>query len=395
MKRRYLTFEDRGVLVGFRARRMQFVRCRPSRSEPGQLEALVPNWTANGGLAADLVLNFGDIAAWGNLEGFDRVLFDRLVERASVFDGRVDPVLMREIRLAADVDLGDPAQAATARFELAISERDARRSLLEIVAMFGRHVAERAQKQGLHRLSGDVLFELADRSPEELRQLVGIIAKVMARGSDVSGDVLRQRLDMISAFAAPICSMVTADGEGVVGYLSRQYRMVEILHDTMRSWSEGRSHEMRSDATLICNNVGSFMLYAQGRAGEIRRAVLDERQYLEDVAHGNLIRAIAQERVRIAFALDGWSVHAASWARALREDAEAQLAALAHILRDMPKAPAELDEELMRVSEAQSEMTFRGKLVKEFHTWSNDSLDRELHDRVVASRETPLRPFTY
>lgn len=394
MKRRYLTFEDRGVLVGFRARRMQFVRCRPSRTEPGGLEALVPNWTATGGLAADLVMKFGDLAGWGNLDGFDRVLFDRLVERARAFDGRVDPVLMREIRLAADVDLGDPAQAATARFELAISERDARRSLLEIIAMFGRHVAERAQKQGLHQLSGDVLFELADRSPEELRHLVRIIAKVMARGTDVSGDVLRQRLDMISEFAAPICSLVTADGEGVVGYLSRQYRMVETLHDTMRTWGEGQSHEMRSDAALICGNVTSFLLYAHTRAGDIRRNVLEERQYLDDVAHGNLIRAIAQERVRIAFALDGWSVHAAAWARALREDHDAQFAALALILRDMPKAPVELDEELSRVRESQNEMMFRGKLVKDFHVWSNDSLDRELYDRVVAGRESAARQAT-
>jgi hypothetical protein len=389
MRRRYLSFEDRGVLVGFQGKRLGLVRCRPKRDDGKGYEALIPNWTGDHFSSFnDMVLPFAGLATWAPIEGYNRALFDRVVAQAAQLDGHMDPILMRDIRLATDIELGDERAQQVARFEVAITERDAQRSLLEVIAMFGRDVADRVRKDGLAQLSGDVLFHLADRSPEELRQLVKIIAGAVARGGKLSGEELSARLDRIAEFAAPISSLVTEDSDGVVGYLSRQFKAVERLHDGLKAYGEGNSQtlEMQSALRLVCANTMSFMLFAHARAQDIRRQVLEDRRYLDEAEHERLLQAIGQERVRIAFALDGWAMHADAWERAGASPAERD-AVIARIMRDMPKPPVEVDEELIRVKAENDAVTFRGRTVMELHSWANDSLDEELYERVKAGRE--------
>ena len=386
MRRRYLSFEDRGVLVGFQGRRLGLVRCRPVRDGCETYDAMIPNWSGDNFVGFnDLVMPFASLGSWGTIDGYNEVLFERVIGQAERLHGHMDPIMMREVRLATDLEIGDERAQGIAKVELAITERDAQRSLLEIVAMFGRHVAARVKKGDLNKLSGEVLFHLADRSPDELRQLVRLIATAMSRGGRLTGEELRERLDKISEFASPICSLVTSESDGVVGYLSRQFRMVERLHDGIKDHAEACHAEVREAARLICVNTMSFMLYAQSRAELIRTQVLEERRYLDDSEHLHLLQLIAEERVRIAFALDGWSMHAEAWDEAGRDPARRE-AVIAGIMRDMPKPPVEVDEELVRVRNENGSMTFRGRTVRELHSWSNDLLDQELYDRVMAGR---------
>jgi len=388
MRRRYLSFEDRGVLVGFQGRRLGLVRCRPVRDDRQHYDAMLPNWSGDNFVGFnDLVMPFAGLASWAPIAGYNQVLFDRVLAQADKLHGHMDPIMMREVRLATDLEIGKQRAQRIARFELTITERDAHRSLLEIVAMFGRHVAERVRKGELHQLSGEVLFHLADRSPDELRQLVRIIATAMSRGGRLSGEQLRERLDKIAEFAAPICSLVTDEPDSIVGYLSRQYRLVEKLHDALKGYAENCHAEVREAVQLICANTMSFMLFARARAEYIRAQVLEERRYLDDREHVRLLQAIAEERVRIAFALDGWAMHAEAWEEA-GEDPARREAVIARIMRDMPKPPVEVDEELVRVRTENGSMMFRGRTVRELHSWSNDTLDQELYERVMAGRET-------
>ncbi len=388
MRRRYLTFEERGVLAGFKNRRMTFVRCRQSRDGGARFEALVPNWAGESASSHnDMIMPWTALPNWCPLEGYDRVLFDLITAQFERYDGYIDPILMHEIRLSADREHGDPNQREAATLELATAERDLQRSLLEVVALFGRHVAERVQRAGLADLSGNILFTLADKSPDELRQLVRIIATAVARNAGISGDTLRVRLDRTAEFASPICSLVTSDQMGTVGYLSRQFRRVEGLHDELRFFGRDQPIELQEDINLVCANTMTFMLYAHARAEILRRQVLDEKSYTSELEHQTLLRGVAEERIRISFALDGWAQHATNWIQSQGAGLQGQIAAIGCIMRDMPKPPMEVDEELTRVKHENGSMAFRAKQVRELHSWGTNELDMELYARVMAGRE--------
>lgn len=367
---------------------MAYVRCRRARDGSARFEALVPNWAGeHAGSFNDMIMPWAAVPNWSPLDGYDRVLFDHVQAQFERYDGYIDPILMHEIRLAADREHGDPEQQQAAVLELAIAERDLQRSLLEVVAMFGRHVVDRVRKAGLADLSGNVLFTLADRSPDELRQLIRIIATAVSRNAGISGETLRVRLDRTAEFASPICSLVTSEKDGTVGYLSRQFRKVETLHDELRFFGRDQPIELQEDINLVCANTMTFMLYAHARAEILRRQVLDEQSYTSEAEHQALLKAVAEERIRISFALDGWAQHAAIWAREQAGGTPAQVAAIAHIMRDMPKPPMEVDEELTRVRVENGAMNFRGRQVRELHSWGTDQLDHELYARVLAGRE--------
>jgi hypothetical protein len=237
LKRRYSTFEERGVHVGFRGRRAAFVRCRRAKSNNRRFEAVIPNWTGElHGLVNDLVLDWESLQHWNLLDGYDLALYEAITLDLTCFDGHIDPIMMEEIRLKVDLEHGDAEQRKRASFELAIARRDAQRSLLDVVAMFGRHIAQREQKPGLTGMTGELLFHLADRSPDELRELVRSVASAISHGTGIPGEVLRDRLDRVADFASPICSLVTADPAGSVGFLSRRFDRVERMHDEMKSF---------------------------------------------------------------------------------------------------------------------------------------------------------------
>jgi hypothetical protein len=388
VRRRYLTFEERGVHAGFHSRRIAFVRCRVAKSGGSRFEAVVPNWTGDPhGSCNDLVMPWENLPAWAPVEGYDRALFEQIGREFRRFDGHIDPIMMDEIRMRVELEHGSDEQRERARSDLTIAERDTQRSLLEVVAMFGRHIAGRDHLPDLAGISGQVLYHLADQSPEELKQLVRVIAGSISRGTEVSGQVLRQRLDRVSDFASPICSLVTADPAGAVGYLSRRFGMVEHLHDDLRAFAARQQPEMQEDVGLICANTMTFMLYGHARAEILRRMALEERSYTENAEHEALLRTIASERVRIAFALDGWSAHAEIWQRARSVGETAKQVAISQIMRDMPKPPMEVDAELNRMKGDSVSVTFRGRTVRELHSWANDELDRDLYQRVMAARE--------
>jgi hypothetical protein len=137
----------------------------------------------------------------------------------------------------------------------------------------------------------------------------------------------------------------------------------------------------------------TFLLYGHARAEGLRSRALEEASYTSDAEHEALLRAVAEERIRIAFALDGWSVLADQWekAKASRDD-RACMDVIGLIQQDMPKPPAEVDAELKRARGEKPTAVMRGRQIREFHSWTTNEFDQELYDRVMAARETPTLP---
>lgn len=387
---RYKSFRDRGVYVGFHGRNVEMLRCRaPKDPRLHDFEAIVPNFggTDLARTASDLVMPFKDVPNWSELVGRDELLHDRVSQSYRNREGYLDPITVRDMRMETDLEAGDEKDRQIAENEIKISKADVQNAFLEILAMFGRKYAEIRGEADLRGVSRQVLVSLSENSPDDMVRLVRVIVGAVVSGASIGRDELQGRLDTLSDYASPICSMVTDDKSRSVGYLSRQMALLEELRDGVAAYCvENRTHEVVEAGHVIDANLNTFIDYALERAHMIKNAVLDESYYLNNKKYESLLAMIREERIRISFALDGWAGHATRWLSVDEEDTAARNAVLTFILRQMPAPPTELDDFTERRYGGDNPMQMRRRAVKEMHSWLDDKLDAEMHRRVLDTR---------
>lgn len=387
----YKSFHDRGVYVGFWGRTIEMVRCRrPRASDMHDFEAIIPNFTGDYGRSSnDLVMPFRDMPEWTNLDGRDALLHARIAASYDLQGGHLDPITVRALRLECDIEAGDARDRRLAENEKAIGRMDQQNAFLEILAMFGRKYAEIRGEEELRGVSRKVLMSLGEQNPADMMRLVRIIVGTVVDGADVSREELQSRLDSLSDYAAPICSLVTEDDSCQVGFLSRQMRLLERLQAGVAAYCDSGAcpAEILDAGRFIDNNLGAFIEYTMERAKVITAAVLDDSYYLDESKYQGLLDLIREERIRISYALDGWAGHATRWLSVESNDDAARNAVLTFILRQMPASPRELDELIEKRFGPDNAQAMRGQVVKEMHSWIDDSIDREIYNRVMRARE--------
>lgn len=387
----YKSFRDRGVYVGFQGRVVEMLRCRaPKDPELGDFEAIVPNFggTDMGRVTNDMVMPFRDVPNWSDLVGRDKLLHERVAGSFFEREGYLDPITIRDMRMQVDLEAGEERDKRLAENEIEITRLDIQNAFLEILAMFGRRYAEIRGEAKLRQVNRQVLMSLSESSPTEMLSLVRIIVGAVVSGAAISREELQGRLDTLSDYAAPICSLVTEDASRSVGFLSRQMSLLEQLREGVFEYCENgqRPDEVHEAGRVIDFNLDTFIEYTLERAHAIKAAVLDERYYLNDKKYQSLLNLIREERVKISFALDGWAGHATRWLSVAEEDASSRNAVLTFILRQMPAPPSELDDIVERKFGGDNLMSMRGRVVKEMHSWLDDSLDNEVYRRVMSLR---------
>lgn len=389
MSIRYKSFEERGVYVGFRTRQVELCRSRMPKAELDDYEALIPNWSGGDKTASnDLVMPFMDVPRWCSLNRRDEMLHESVEFRRTRTGGHLDPIMMREIRMEIDLKFGDEVDKGLAEHELEIARTDVQNAFLEILAMFGRNYADQIGIEEFSRVDHMVLKTLAEESHDSLVRLVRVLARTVSREVGMTRELLQERLDVLSTFAAPICSIVTNENNRDVGYLSRQLGMLEKMHAQIMEFSESQPQEVRDAAHVIDLNVRTFAEYAKARALHIQNALLAEGNYVSEEKYRGLLDMVAQERIKISYALDGWASHASRWMSLGDEDPVERSKLIGFILREMPSPTMNVEEEVGdRVRGAGNLMSLRRRLVKEMHSWMDDSLDEALYKRVMDARD--------
>ncbi|MEQ8604305.1 MAG: hypothetical protein RIB45_13395 [Marivibrio sp.] len=385
----YKSFRDRGVYVGFHGRMVELCRCRiPRRSDADDYEALIPNWAGSDlGRSNDLVMMFADLSKWTDLIGRDEILHQRVLEGRAKYEGHLDPIMMRELRLSVDAEAGDETDKRQAAQEMRIAAQDVQNCFLEVLAMFGRRYGALMENRELASVDRTVLLSLSEQSPEHMLRLVRIIVGAVVKGANMSREKLQARLDRLSEFAAPICSIVVEDRSRSIGFLSRQLMLLEALQRGVAGYTAEHTQELREAGEVIDYNLSSFVDYALSRAENIKQAMLDESYYLDDDRYEGLLALIREERIKISFALDGWASHATRWLTVDEDDVAARNAVIAYILRQMPAPPTELDEDpAVQARRERNPMVLKAGTVKEFHSWMDDSIDAEIYKRVMKTR---------
>ncbi|MDF1747980.1 MAG: hypothetical protein P1V34_03800, partial [Alphaproteobacteria bacterium] len=338
----------------------------------------------------DWVMPFQDIPDWTMLLGRDALLHDRVALSYRERDGHLDPITIRDMRLETDLEAGDERDKRLAENEIAISRTDSQGAFLEILAMFGRKYAEINGQTELRNVNRSILMTLSDESPQNMLRLVRIIVGSVVAGASISREDLQARLDILSDYAAPICSLVTDDSSRAVGFLSRQMSLLEQLHQGVKDYcSTQRPDEVMEAGRIIDFNLNTFIQYSLERASAIKGALLDDHYYLDNKKYQSLLALIREERIKISFALDGWAGHATRWLSVAEDDFPARNAVLTFILRQMPAPPQELDDFVERRFGSENLMSMRGRIVKEMHSWMDDKLDQEIYRRVMQGRVDP------
>ncbi|MEQ9488205.1 MAG: hypothetical protein RIM72_04315 [Alphaproteobacteria bacterium] len=387
---RYKSFEDRGVYVGFHTRMVELCRVRSPRDpDLDDYEALIPNWTGKEQMSSnDLVMPFSDVSNWASLSDRDNYLHDELEKRRTAMGGHLDPIMMREIRLQADAEAGREVDRISAERELEISKLDVQNAFLEILAMFGRTYADDVGAFELTNVNRMVLVALAAESQDSLRRLVRLVSTAVAKRASMTRELLQERLDVLSTFAAPICSLVTDDPTREVGFLSRQQGVMELLNRQVKQHAESRTIEIQDAARVIDMNIQVFLEYARTRSVMIKNALLTEGYYTFNDDYAKLLDMVAEERIKISYALDGWAAHASRWLALDEDDHEGRDAAVFFILKEMPNPTKNIEEEVASSLYANTDLSaMRGRVVRVMHSWADDSLDEALHARVMRARE--------
>jgi len=391
---RYKSFEERGVYVGFQTRQVELCRTRMPKAELDDYEALIPNWTGHDKTSSnDLVMPFMDVPRWCTLSRRDEMLHQNIEIRRTSTGGHLDPIMMREIRLEIDQSFGTEIDQNLAAHELEIARTDIQNAFLEILAMFGRNYADQIGIEEFRRVDHIVLKTLAEESSDALTRLIRVLARTVSREVGMTRELLQERLDVLSTFAAPICSIVTHDDNRDVGYLSRQLGMLEAMHAQIMEFSEKQAQEVREAVHVIDLNIRTFAEYAKARALHIQNALLSEKNYVSEAKYRGLLDMVAQERIKISYALDGWAGHAGRWMSLGEDDGPERVKLIGFILREMPSPTMNVEEEVgERVRGAGNLMSLRRRLVKEMHSWMDDTLDEGLYKRVMDGREATGAP---
>lgn len=391
----YKTFEERGVYVGFTSNILVHARCRLSKAEEYEFDAMIPNWAGEEGASKgnDLVMAFKDVPVWTQLDARDEFLHLLFLQRRQKQGAYLDPILARELRLKADLEKGDDIFAGQAKHELDIAKSDVQDAYIDVLAMFGRRFGAVSGQKELEFMTRGVLTALAEEDPRHLMKLVRVIIKTITLQTSLSRELLQERLEVLSEYAAPMCSLLTEDKFGDIGFLSRQNMRLEELYESLGLFAEEKPAEIIKAINVIRINIKAFLAYTKEKSAGIKLALLQDSFYLDTKRYEHLLKYVLDQRSKISFALDGWARHAENWAVTHHENIEGKRNVIFHMLRDMPTAPGEVEEEVRNLYNVDSSaMSLRGKMVKELHGWADDKMDHILQERLMECRrvQAPL-----
>ena len=389
-----VAFKDRGVYVGFETNGLTGMRVRTAKRDDTTFEALIHNWAGEasasqvvGMRTGDLIMSFLDVLDWTTLSERDKALHASIVQYGYKTEGYIDPQSMREIRFETDMAFADPMLRMRAVEQLRIESADAQNTYFEILSIFARKYGATVDNRELKYVSRPILQQLSRENPEDVLRLTREITKAASAYGQITADVLAARLDFYSAFAAPICSLLDSKGnDRDVGYLSRQLGALEDLLASLEDFYEETHSETGGFITAILENANKFIEYAKAQANMIQMLIMDDRSYTIDETFQELKNELFENRMHIAFALDGWEQHFIGWKKISNEPNQVKEEFITKLYKLMPQPTKEVELGIIRTYDMSGAGSRTGA-VKMMHSWDSETRDEELFTRVEASKD--------
>lgn len=393
-----LSFEARGASVPFETSSLR--ECRLRVVDMGReldWEITVPSGMGGTDSRSVMILPWRDVPTFAGMTLRDKELYQRIDD---IDDSESpDPFKLREIRIRVDQAMGESEQVRSqAAMEVDREKQDRLMTYLSFLAQLTRDCGIRKGDAFMDSADTGLLMRLTQdkkASQEAGLDAAALTERVLSFASeevDAPVKVVNQRLEELTSYMAPFGAVNIEAENKTDGFLTRTRNEIKRMDRSMTQYSKSARSEASDRITLVRFAIKDFLDYVDERFNQIEQFF---SFFMNVFREYDKTKVFAQQiRRDVSYALDGWSHLCGIWFTALetKED-EAIDDAIGYILANLPVMPDEevnQDDERSRVRRG-FEMA-RVQMVRTMVNWTDNTVDRELEQRVAASKEEQAKP---
>ncbi|SDG30898.1 hypothetical protein [Thalassobaculum litoreum] len=393
-----MSFEARGASVPFESTSLR--ECRLRVVDLGReldWEITVPSGMGGTDSRSVMILPWRDVPAFAGMTLRDKELYQRIDD---IDDSESpDPFKVREIRIRVDQTMGETEEVRQqAALEVDREKQDRLMTYLSFLAQLTRDCGIR--KGDAFMASADTALLMRLTKDKEASKEAGLDAsalteRVLSFASeelDAPVKVVNKRLEELTSYMAPFGAVNIEAENKTDGFLTRTRNEIKRMDRTMTQYSKTARTETSDRITLVRFAIKDFLDYVDDRFNQIEQFF---SYFMNVFREYDKTKGFAQQiRRDVSYALDGWSHLCRIWFTALdSKEGETIDDAIGYILANLPIMP---DEEVNQNDDRSKvrrgfEMA-RVQMVRTMVNWTDNTVDKELEQRVAAAKEEQAKP---
>lgn len=393
-----LSFEARGASVPFESSSLR--ECRLRVVDLGQeldWEITVPSGMGGTDSRSVMILPWRDVPAFAGMTLRDKELYQRIDD---IDDSESpDPFKVREIRIRVDQAMGETEEVRhQAALEVDREKQDRLMTYLSFLAQLTRDCGIRKGDAFMADADTALLMRLTkdkEASKETGLDASALTERVLSFASEeieAPVKVVNKRLEELTSYMAPFGAVNIEAENKTDGFLTRTRNEVKRMDRTMTQYAKTARSETSDRITLVRFAIKDFLDYVDDRFNQIEQFF---SYFMNVFREYDKTKAFAQQiRRDVSYALDGWSHLCRIWFIALNSDeTEAIDEAIGYILANLPVMPdEEVNQEDERSKVRRGFELARVQMVRTMVSWTDNTVDKELEQRVAASKEEQAKP---
>lgn len=393
-----LSFEARGASVPFESSSLR--ECRLRVVDLGvelDWEITVPSGMGGTDSRSVMILPWRDVPAFAGMTLRDKELYQRIDD---IDDSESpDPFKVREIRIRVDQAMGETEEVRQqAALEVDREKQDRLMTYLSFLAQLTRDCGIR--KGDAFMASADTALLMRLTKDKEASREAGLDAsalteRVLSFASEELNapvKVVNQRLEELTSYMAPFGAVNIEAENKTDGFLTRTRNEIKRMDRTMTQYSKTARSETSDRITLVRFAIKDFLDYVDDRFNQIEQFF---SFFMNVFREYDKTKAFAQQiRRDVSYALDGWNHLCKIWFTALDSNEGEQIDdAIGYILANLPVMPdEEVNQEDERSKVRRGFEMARVQMVRTMVNWTDNTVDKELEQRVAAAKEERAKP---
>lgn len=393
-----LSFEARGASVPFETSSLR--ECRLRVIDVGQhldWEVTVPSGMGGTDSRSVMILPWRDVPAFAGMTLRDKELYQRIDDIDD--EDSPDPFKVRELRIRVDQTMGsDEETRRQAGLEVDREKQDRLMTYLSFLAQLTRDCGIR--KGDAFMANADTALLMRLTKDKEASREAGLDASALTErvlsfaSEELEAPVkeVNQRLEELTSYMAPFGAVNIEAENKTDGFLTRTRNEIKRMDRTMTQYAKTARSETSDRITLVRFAIKDFLDYVDDRFNQIEQFF---SYFMNVFREYEKTKAFAQKiRRDVSYALDGWTHLCGIWFSALdSKEGERIDEAIGYILANLPVMPdEEVNQEDERSSVRRGFEMARVQMVRTMVNWTDNTVDRELEQRVAAAKEEKAKP---
>jgi hypothetical protein len=393
-----LSFEARGASVPFDSNSLR--ECRLRVVDMGRdldWEITVPSGMGGTDSRSVMILPWRDVPAFAGMTLRDKELYQRIDDISD--DETPDPFKVRETRIRVDQTMGGTDEIrAQAALEVDREKQDRLMTYLSFLAQLTRDCGIRKGDAFMASADTSLLMRLTkdkEASKEAGLDASALTERVLSFASEELSapvKVVNQRLEELTSYMAPFGAVNIEAENKTDGFLTRTRNEIKRMDRTMTQYSKTARSETSDRIVLVRFAIKDFLDYVDDRFNQIEQFF---SFFMNVFREYEKTKSFAQQiRRDVSYALDGWSHLCKIWFTALdSNEGEAIDEAIGYILSNLPVMPdEEVNQEDERSRVRRGFEMARVQMVRTMVNWTDNTVDKELEQRVAAAKEEGAKP---